>query len=302
MIVSCGEALVDLVPHPAPGGGPMNVAVAAARLGVPAAFVGRVSTDSYGEMIWSHLQDNGVDLRACQRGAEPTARAIVEHAPGLRFRFEGDRTADTMLSEVDPGRLGDGPHILHGGTLGMFRGRTADTLAALAEEHRGIVSVDPNVRPAIIDDRGRWDHYHHRWMARAHLYRASDEDLDWIWPGRTGESCAEELLAGRAGAVFITHGGSGATVYTAEGSASMGGRPVSVADEVGAGDTFAAAVLASVRQLGSAADPRRISRVRLADWRPILERAIAAASITCSRPGADPPRSEDLPPELALPA
>ena len=127
----------------------MNVAVACARLGVPAAFVGRVSTDAYGEAIWAFLRDNRVDVRACQRGPEPTARAVVEHTPRLRFRFEGKGTADTMLSSVEMSRLGKGPHILHGGTLGMFRGETAATLARLAERHPGVVSLDPNVRPPI---------------------------------------------------------------------------------------------------------------------------------------------------------
>ena len=272
----------------------MNVAVADARLGVPAAFVGRVSTDAHGETIWAHLQNNGVDLRACQRGTEPTARAIVEHTPKLRFRFEGEDTADTMLSHVDLGVFGGGPHILHGGTLGMFRGRTAETLAGLVERHWGIVSVDPNVRPQIIEDRGRWDHYHHRWMTQAHIYRASDEDLDWIWPGRTGGSCAEELLSGAACVVLITHGEGGATVYNAQGSLSVRSRPVSVVDEVGAGDTFVAAFLESVWRLGVPADPGRIARMTLADWRPILERAVSAAAITCSRPGADPPHSAEL--------
>ncbi len=278
----------------------MNVAIAAARLGVPSAFVGRVSTDAHGEVVWAHLQQNGVNLRACQRGSEPTAMAIVEHTPELRFRFKGGRTAETMLSQANLGLLGDGPHILHGGTLGMFRGRTADTLVRLVEEHRGIVSVDPNIRPQIIDDRTRWDHYHSRWATRAHIYRASDEDLSWIWPGRSGDSCAEELLSGAASVVFITHGGAGATVYTAQGSLSLGSHPVRVVDEVGAGDTFVAAILASVWSLGLAQDPGKISGLGLTDWRPILERAIAAAGITCSRPGGDPPYLAELPPEVTF--
>ena len=66
MIVSCGEALVDMVPEAVPGGGPMNVAVAAARLGGPSAFVGRISRDAHGELIRRHLEANGVDLRACE--------------------------------------------------------------------------------------------------------------------------------------------------------------------------------------------------------------------------------------------
>nr|MDE0501056.1 carbohydrate kinase [bacterium] len=278
-----------------PGGGPMNVAVACARLGVPSAFVGRVSTDVHGEAIWTFLRDNGVDLRACQRGPEATARAIVEHTPKLQFRFEGTGTADTMLTSVEMDRLGRGPHILHGGTLGMFRGRTAETLARLAERHPGIVSVDPNVRPQIIDDPARWHHYHNRWLARAHIYRASDEDLAWIWPGRGGAECAAELLSGNPSVVFITHGESGATVYTPDGELSADAEAVEVADEVGAGDTFAAAILASVWKLGLAGDPEGLGRMELADWRDALQLAIVAAGITCSRPGADPPRLAELP-------
>ncbi|MEL7159078.1 MAG: PfkB family carbohydrate kinase, partial [Actinomycetota bacterium] len=98
MIVSGGEALVDLVPHPVVGGGPFNVAGAAARLGGHAAFVGPVSTDPYGEQIMAHLVANGVDTTLCPRVDAPTARAIIEHTPKLVFRFEGDDTADTRLT------------------------------------------------------------------------------------------------------------------------------------------------------------------------------------------------------------
>ncbi|MDE0132841.1 MAG: carbohydrate kinase [bacterium] len=285
-----------------PGGGPMNVAVACARLGVPSAFVGRISKDAHGEAIWAFLRDNGVDLRACQRGPEPTARAIVEHTPRLRFQFEGTGTADTMLTSVEMERLGRGPHILHGGTLGMFRGRTAETLARVAERHPGIVSVDPNVRPQVIHDRARWHHYHQRWLATADIYRASDEDLAWIWPGRSGAECAEELLSGRPSVVFVTHGRSGATVYTEEGAVSAGAESVEVADEVGAGDTFVAAILASLWTLGVAEAPERTGSLELADWRRVLKLATVAAAITCSRPGADPPWLAELPQGVVLEA
>ncbi len=59
MIFSCGEALVDCfpgsMPETVPGGGPMNVAVAAARLGAASAFVGGISTDEFGDMLWSNF-------------------------------------------------------------------------------------------------------------------------------------------------------------------------------------------------------------------------------------------------------
>lgn len=300
MIVSCGEALVDLVPDPVPGGGPMNVAIAAARLGAPSAFIGRVSTDAHGEVIWRHLLDNGVDVRACERGPEPTARAIVEHTPRLSFRFEGVDTADARLGSADLTRLDPGPHIVHGGTLGLFRGTTAETLARLAETHAGVVSLDPNVRPRIIDDRGRWDHFHGRWAARAHLYRGSDEDLDWIWPGREVAACATELLDGATRAVLVTRGGAGVTVFTHRGEVAVPGVPVEVVDTVGAGDTFVAAVLVGLWDRGLAGDPADLDSLTAEDWQAVAGRAVAAAAITCSRPGADPPFAHELDDRSAL--
>lgn len=294
MIVSCGEALVDMVPDAVPGGGPMNVAIAAARQSAPAAFIGRVSTDQHGDAIWAHLEGNDVDLRACERGDEPTARAIVEHVPQLRFRFEGEGTADTCLQAADLTALGDAPKILNGGTLGLFRGRTAETLADAMERHDGLVSLDPNVRPQIIDDRDRWDHFHNRWVARADIYRGSDEDFDWIWPGRDTASIAEELLAGAASVVGYTRGREGATFFTRGGQVDVDGVATDVVDTVGAGDTFVATTLVGLLDHGFAADPTAVRTIDLDILFEIGRRAVAASAITCSRPGADPPRLDEL--------
>jgi len=297
VIVCCGEALVDVLDgeerRSVPGGGPMNAAVAAARLGAPSAFVGRVSTDAGGELIWKHLQRNQVNVRASERGPEATARAIISLTPNPSFRFEGSNTADTALGSADLAALGPGPHIVHGGTLGMFRGRTADVLASLAERHDGLVSLDPNVRPAIIEDRDRWDRFHERWLGVCDLYRASDEDLEWIWPGRAAEDCTAELLAGRIATVIITRGGHGVTVYTAEGQLEVAAPQVDVVDTVGAGDAFVGAVLASLwERLG--ADRTAFAALDLRQWRAIAERATVAAALTCTRAGADPPDARNL--------
>ncbi|WP_419856188.1 PfkB family carbohydrate kinase [Candidatus Poriferisodalis sp.] len=302
MIVCCGEALVDVLggdePVSVPGGGPMNAAIAAARLGAPSAFIGRVSTDADGELIWKHLERNRVDLRAAERGPEPTARAIISLTPSPSFRFEGTDTADTALGSADLSPIGAGPHIVHGGTLGMFRGRTADVLARLAERHDGIVSLDPNVRPAVISSRQRWDHFHQWWLQATDLYRASDEDIEWIWPGRSAESCAGELLDGRAAAVIITRGAEGAAVYTAAGATDVAAPAVDIVDTVGAGDSFVGAVLASLWEL-LGADRAAFAALDLRQWRAIAERAAAAAAITCTRPGADPPDDAELETVLA---
>jgi len=294
MIVSCGEALVDLVPEPVAGGGPMNVAVAAARLGVPAAFVGAVSTDEFGDLLWAHLESNGVDLRLCPRLDAPTARAIVEHVPELRFRFEGDGTADTLLDSVDLSRLGPGPHIVHGGTLGMFRGTTAETLARLAESHDGIVSLDCNVRPQIIDDPERWHHFHERWLWNTNIYKGSDEDFGWIWPGRSMESCAEQLISNGTEVVVLTRGSEGLSIVTDDGEVRAAAPSITVADTVGAGDTIVGALLSSLWNHGDGSGTASLNDIGPSDWLAFAQRAVEAAAITCSRPGADPPYRSEL--------
>jgi len=294
MIVSCGEALVDMVPHPVVGGAPFNVAVAAARLGVPAAFVGGISTDEYGEVLLEHLQVNGVDVSLCTRHEAATARAIVEYTPRLRFRFEGEGTADTLLADADLSALPGGPHVLHAGALGMFRGVTASTLADFAERHDGLVSLDPNVRPQIIGDLDAWMSFHDRWLAVTDIYKASDEDFEWIWPGRSAIDTADELLVAGVGVVIITRGSDGITVVTGDGQAEVPAPIVEVVDTVGAGDSLIAAVLASLIELGADRGREQLDALSLVTWVDIADRAAQAAAITCTRAGADTPHRHEL--------
>jgi fructokinase len=298
MIISCGEALVDIVDGtPLPGGGPMNAAIACARLGVPAAFAGALSTDEHGEMLYAHIGANGVALDLVQRTAAPTARAVVEHVPELRFTFEGDDTADMQLSELDVAAVGPGPHILHGGTLGMFRGQTAETLAAFAEQHDGVVSFDPNIRPQILDTdpalRTEWNGFHDRWLSNTDIYKGSDEDLAWILPDLAPSAWVETLFAAGVSAVIITRGADGLSVCTADGEARAVSRPLEVVDTVGAGDTVCGAVLASLWESGITSKAA-VRAMTLADWTKIAEYAVEAAALTCSRAGADVPYRHEL--------
>jgi fructokinase len=232
MIICAGESLVDVIPavdptqpdQAVPGGGPMNAAVAAARLGVPTAFVGRVSSDAYGDLIWSHLEASGVVLDAAQRGPEPTARAIVTTQPIQSFRFEGDNTADASMTAVDLGPLGTGPHILHAGTLGIFRGDTAHALRAMLDGFNGVVSFDPNIRPQVFPSVDEWLLLADPWLSRAAVVKASDEDLDWMGMK------VDDVLARGAKVVFRTAGSAGVDVFLANGQRfTVQAKPVTVA-------------------------------------------------------------------------
>ncbi len=294
LIMSAGEALIDLLPGehegepiPVPGGGPMNVALTVARLGVPAAFCGRISNDRFGQLIWDHVSSSGVLMGAVERSDEPTATAEVITTPVQRFVFSGTDTADMNLTAVNEASLPERPSIFHGGTLGLFRGRTAETLARYAENFDGIVSLDPNIRPAIISDPDQWWHYANRWIAHAQLVRGSDEDFEWM--GVT----VEDLLDRGVAAVVRTLGADGAEIALSSGeNTRVNGGEIEFVDAVGAGDSFCGAILVQLAE-------HRVTRDSFADldlgwWTDALRFAVRVAGITCSRPGADPPYRREL--------
>lgn len=271
----------------------MNTAVTCARLSAPTAFFGRVSTDEYGDMIWAHLDESGVDMRLTERGDEPTCRAVVEGDPPV-FHFYGDGTADRMITNTDLSAIGAGPHILHGGTLGMFRTPAAETYAQAVEAHDGLVSLDPNCRPEIVgvDGRSDWLGWLHRWLTHADLFRASDSDIEWIWPDESVEVVAARLLDAGMGAVIVTSAG-GAIAYTPDGTASASAQKVEVVDTVGAGDSFVGGILTRLHE----ADVRTAAALRAVspdDWAIHLDFACRVAAITVSRKGADPPWRAEL--------
>jgi len=145
VIVVCGEALVDLVPTPeggqrgTPGGGPFNTARALARLGIPTQFLGRLSTDGYGQQLRDLLVADGADLGMTSFGPEPTTLAVADVDPDghAAYRFVVDGTAAPNLTrQMLPSSFGPVVNALHVGTLGLILEPIATTIAGLVDrEH-----------------------------------------------------------------------------------------------------------------------------------------------------------------------
>jgi len=122
--------------------------------------------------------------------------------------------------------------------------------------------------------------------ARADLVKASDEDLDWLYPSLSAEQAARALLELGPHVVFLTRGASGALALTRDDAIAIPAVPVDVVDTIGAGDTFAAGLLHALDREGCLSD-------RLTAGPEVLLRAghFAAwlAAQTAARQGADPP-------------
>ena len=176
----------------------------------------------------------------------------------------------------------------------MFRGHTAETLASLVEGYRGVVSLDPNVRPSLIDERACWSNYHSRWISRANIYKASDEDIDYIWPDREPSAVAAELIDRGVSIVAVTQGRDGAVIYTSSHEVPIAGRYVPVADTVGAGDAFAAAMLVGLWRTGFDDFNAEVAEFDRGVLYEIGSSAVLAGALACTRRGAVPPTQAEL--------
>ncbi|WP_293806457.1 carbohydrate kinase [uncultured Bosea sp.] len=313
MILVCGEALVDLFAGageggeiPArivAGGSPFNVAIGLARLGVETAFLGGVSRDGFGNLLAGLLSREGVDGRYLVRTERLTTISVVATDPDGHpsYAFHGEGAADRSLCLADlPPVLPDAIRALTFGSYTMAVEPVGSAFAALAERERGrrVISVDPNLRPTALGNMSGWHRAAERFYRAATIIKASDEDIRIAWDGRlTMAEAASYWLELGARLVVVTQGGQGATAYSAAGTVSVSGHRVTVADTVGAGDTFHAALLARLERTGRLS-PEAIAALDLEALAELLAYAVAAASITVTRRGADLPRAAEV--EAAL--
>ncbi|MGW0735203.1 carbohydrate kinase family protein [Streptomyces sp. NPDC002851] len=308
MIVVAGEALIDLVPAgpaaedelpallPKRGGGPYNTAVALARLGSPAAFCSRLSTDHFGAALLSGLAADGVDTALVQRGPEPTTLAVAhlgtDGSASYSFHVEG---AADRLFEL-PAALPGSTRAVSFGTCSLVLEPGASAYEKLLhrEAARGtFTAVDPNIRSGLIADPVAYRARFRSWLPSVSLLKLSEEDAEWL--AGTGDllATAREWLALGPAAVVLTRGSDGLTVVTREGiELTVPGERVTVVDTIGAGDTVNAALLHRLDAHGALTGP---SRTLAADqWRDVLSFAARAAAVTCSRAGAQPPYAAEL--------
>ena len=309
MIAVAGEALIDLVEkdgalHPLPGGGPFNTAIALGRLGVPTAFLGRLSHDHFGELLARLLTESGVDDRYVLRGAAPTPVAVVHTTEDgdAAYSFHLAGTAYAELTPADMPELGPEVVALHLGTLALATDPPASALEGLMrrESGRRLIMVDPNVRPDVIGDRDVYRVRFESWLVYAHLVKLSARDAEWLYPHLGAEACARRLLSLGARLAVVTLGPDGALAVSGAGEARVVSQPVVVVDTVGAGDAFGAGLLRTL-WASDALDPEGVGFIDDARLETALSFACAVAALQCSRAGAVPPTLEDVDKFLGYP-
>src|SRR6185312_5305166 len=185
------------------------------------------------------------------------------------------------------GVVADEPDALHTGSLTLElepgAGRIVDLLARVGAAGRTTISYDPNVRMAKLGPVEAGRAAVERVVALAHLVKVSAEDLAWLYPGEEPVAAATRWAAAGPELVVVTLGALGPDRRAVHRDAP----PVDVVDTLGAGDAFSSGLLAALAERGALG--RGKAGLAGVDLPAVLDRAILVASLTCARPGADPP-------------
>lgn len=307
MLIACGDALIDFVPTrnaegreavmPAVGGSCLNVAIGMARLGAPTGFVGGISTDMFGCMIADHAMASNVELAVATRSDHQTTLAFVRIVAGeSHYAFYDAETATRNWTYRRGTIPFDTVEAVHVGSTTLVNDRGAGEARALIADARAFstISFDPNCRPNLVKDKPAYLARMAEFADHADLIKMSDVDFAYLFGDEPYEQRANALLGQGASLVVITRGNNGAVAWHAgAGRIEVTAPKVEVADTIGAGDSFQAALLFALHRQGRLARSQ-LEAISTDELRRALSFAANCAGLTCTRPGADPPWSHEV--------
>jgi fructokinase len=251
----------------------------------------------FGRMIADHAAASNVELALATRSEHQTTLAFVRIVAGESHYALYDAQTATRNWTYRRGSIPfDTVDALHVGSTTLVNDQGATETRALVADARAssAISFDPNCRPNLVEDKPAYLARMAEFAASADLIKMSDVDFAYLFGDEPYQLRASTLLAGGASLVVVTRGNNGAIAWHARaGQIEVAAPKVAVADTIGAGDSFQAALLFALHKQG------RLARQQLKDiGAEELDRALSfaanCAGLTCTRPGADPPWSHEI--------
>ena len=308
MILVIGEALIDLIENryqpgsfnAIVGGANANVAIALARRGTEHTLYARISTDRFGQLIRQRLDDNNVNYQNSITTNENSTLAIVSinEAGSPTYSFYVNGTADWGWTKEElptNDQLKEmGVTCIQFGCLTMAMEPGNRVIEAWAQQTENItISHDINIRAALGFDPQTEQQRVERINVFSHIIKASDEDLEWLYQTKEIDEIAANWSANKL--VLITKGPDGTDVYRNNKKLfNVPSRKVNVVDTVGAGDTFTANLIAQLQENNLLANHDALMNLDPTTLHTYVHIAGIAASITCERPGCEPPTRAEL--------
>lgn len=297
-----GEALVDIVNDAAggssehPGGSPANVAIGLARLGRRTQLATWIGHDPRGHVVLDHLHAAGVTIVPGSDEAErtSTAEATLDSEGAATYTFD-------LLWNVPEVHLDNDLAVMHAGSIGATMRPGGDAVAeiALAAREHATITYDVNARPSIMGSPLEAEAAIERMASRADVIKASDEDFRWLYSHLDPMEAAREWAAQGPAIVVVTQAERGSTALTSTGlEVHVPAPAVTVADTVGAGDSYTAGLIDALwsADLLGASRRERLQAIDEPTLRAAMGWAARIAAVTVSRPGANPPTRAEMNP------
>ncbi|MBR3835711.1 MAG: carbohydrate kinase [Clostridia bacterium] len=260
-VISLGEILIDFTSQGKntdgqrlfaqnAGGAPANVAVAVARLGGDAAFIGKTGADMHGRFLRSTLESNGVDCTYLYEDKNHfTTLAFVDLKDNgeREFSFARMHGADKMLTKDEvPEDIIKSGRIFHFGSVSLTDepSRSATLYAAECAKNAGvIVAYDPNYRASLWKNEKTAKKEMRNALKFADMVKISEEETELLTDETDFEKAAERLIDSGVKIAVVTLGEKGAYVRTKDGGKFVEGFKANAVDCTGAGDAFWGAFL-----------------------------------------------------------
>lgn len=294
-----GEALIDAVHslngqhQELPGGSPANVALTLARQGGQSSLLTWIADDERGNAIEQWLKESGVTLHPSSMGAAHTsvanAHLQADGSAQYEFEIEWDLTPVTIDPEFNVVHTGSIAATIEPGSHKVLE------LIKNAADH-ATITYDPNARPSLMGSPDLVRPLIEQYVALSDVVKVSDEDLGWLYPDQPFTQVAQKWSTSGPALTIVTKGGEGATCYTPNFTVEIVSPKVTVADTVGAGDSFMGTLIYELGERGYLGKSGRLGlhNIDRGTVEDVLTQCAKVAAITVSRAGANPPWRNEL--------
>jgi 2-dehydro-3-deoxygluconokinase len=268
-LVAVGETMVSFVSRDGSvdyravaAGAESNVAVATARLGLPARWISRLGDDPLGDLIQGVVADAGVVVDAVRDPDRPTG-VMVKHvsAAGTRSQYYRAGSAASALGPEDLARV-DGAGWVHlTGITPALSTDAANLVRAIIEHRKGRVSFDLNYRAPLWPDAAAASEVLLPLASASEVVFIGDDEAALLLGTTDDDEIATRILQRPEQELVVKRGADGAAVVGSGGRVWVPGLPADVVDLTGAGDAFAAGYLAARHSGWAPGDRLRLGHV-----------------------------------------
>jgi fructokinase len=282
-VVCFGEVLWDVLPtEKKAGGAPMNVAIRLQSLNIPSQIISRVGKDSLGKELLGIIQNKKTDISFIQQDNNfPTGEVLVtlNEFGNAAYDIVYPSAWDNIeLSEENIAAVKNADAFVFG-SLACRSKVSQNTLLNLLGFARYKI-FDVNIRSPFYSVA-----FIHELMQQTDFIKLNDEELLKISEDLGSEfSDIEENIRfisqeTSTNGICVTKGENGAVLFMNNQFYKHNGFQVKVADTIGAGDSFLAALISKILYSD--------------DYEEAIRFACATGAIVASHKGANPDISVD---------